>query len=132
MLFTLDLAGHFKSVNSASERVFGYTADEMCRMNIAELVTPNCAEHLRAQIAQATVAGLGAVYEIEIYNKDRECISLELSTRLITRDGCPFELEAIAFPGVNKWQERPRCLDEEFWIGPGLNSPSALTFLPTR
>ncbi|HYW74091.1 MAG TPA: PAS domain-containing protein [Pyrinomonadaceae bacterium] len=132
VLFTLDLAGYFKCVDPATERLFGYPGGEMCRMNIAELVAPGYAEHLRDQIAQATAGALGAVYEIEIYNKNRDCIPLELSTRLITRDGCPFELEAIAFPRVNLWQERPRCLDEEFWIGRGLNSPSALTFIPTR
>ena len=132
ILFTLDLAGNFKSVDAAAERLFGYTAEKLCRMNLAELVAPNYADYLQAQISGAVVGGLGAVYEIEVLTRDRNRLGLEVSTRLVTRNGCPFELEGIAFPRVNFWEVKPRCLDEEFWIGPGLSGPSTLTFLPTR
>src|SRR5689334_4156151 len=38
ILFTLDLEGNFKEVNAAAEDLFGYSAEEICLMNIAELV----------------------------------------------------------------------------------------------
>ena len=132
ILFTLDLAGNFKYVNSAAEHLFGYSAAEMCRMNFVELVPPGFAHYLQGQITQTVAGELGAVYEIEIYTKPGHCLALEISTRLVMRNGCPFELEGIAFPKINIFGGRPRCLDEEFWIGPGLNGPSTLTFLPTR
>ena len=132
ILFTLDLAGNFKSVDAAAERTFGYTAENLYEMNIAELVAPNQATNLQEQIARASVQDLGAVYEVEICTRDGQRRPLEISTRLIMRNGCPFELEGIAFPRINTFGGRPRCLDEEFWIGPGLNGPSTLTFLPTR
>ena len=132
VLFTLDLAGNFKSVNSATERLFGYSAEEICVLNIAELVAPGFAHYLKGQMARAVAAELGAVYEIEIYAKDGQYLAVEISTRVILRNGCPFELEGIAFPLINTIGGRPRCLDEEFWIGPGLNGPMALTFIPTR
>jgi len=129
ILFRLDLAGNFKSVDSAAGRAFGYTSDEICRMNLTHLVPPNYADYVREQIARALVADLGAVYELEIHTKDGECLACEVSTRLIMRNGCPFELEAIAFPRVDSWVTRAKCLDEEFWIGPGLDSARALTFI---
>jgi len=132
ILFTLDLAGNFKSVDATAERTFGYAAEKMRGMNIVELVAPNHSDYLQEQIARAVEGELGAVYEVEMLTKDRNCLALEISTRLVMRNGFPFELEAIAFPRVNTWEVRPRCLDEEFWIGPGLNGPSTLTFLPTR
>src|SRR4051812_21804085 len=132
ILFTLDLAGNFKSANSAAQDIFGYSTAEMQLMNIAELIAPSLANYLQDQIAQAVIGELGAVYEVEIYAKDGQAVPLELSTRVVMRDGCPFELQGIAFPRMNVLEVRPRCLDEEFWIGPGLNGPSALTFLPTR
>jgi PAS domain S-box-containing protein len=132
IMFTLDLAGNFKSVDAAAESTFGYTAEKLCRMNIGELVAPNYAGYLQEQIAQAVVGELGAVYEVEMLTKDRNRLALEISTRLVIRNGFPVELEGIAFPRVNTWEVRPRCLDEEFWIGPGLNGPSTLTILPTR
>lgn len=131
-LFTLDLAGNFKCVDVTAERLFGYAADELCRMTFADLVAPQHVEYLSEQLARAVTGMVGAVYEIEIYNKDRECIALEISTRLVKRNNFPCELEGIAIPRVNIWQERARCLDEEFWIGPGLRQWSPLTFRPTR
>ena len=132
ILFTLDLAGNFKYVNSAAEQLFGYCAEEIFVMNIAELVAPGFAQYLQGQMARTAAGELGAVYEIEIYTKDGQCLPLEISTSLVTRHGSPFELEGIAFPLINISGGRPRCLDEEFWIGPGLNGATALTFIPTR
>lgn len=132
ILFALDLAGNFKSANLAAQDIFGYTAAEMQSMNIADLVAPGLACYLQDQIARAVVGELGAVYEIEIYSKDGHPVPLELSTRVVMRNGCPFELEGIAFPRIDTLGGHPRCLDEEFWIGPGLSGPRPLTFLPTR
>jgi len=132
ILFTLDLAGNFRYVNSTAEHLLGYTGEEICMMNIADLVAPGYSHYLQGQIARAVGGDLGAVYEIEMYTKDGQCLPLEISTSLVTRNGSPFELEGIAFPLINTFGGRPRCLDEEFWIGPGLNSPLALTFIPTR
>ena len=132
ILFTLDLEGNFRFANAAAERLLGYTAEELALMNIADLVAPGFAHYLQGQIARAVDSELGAVYEIELYTKDGHALPLEISTRLITRHGSPFELEGIAFPLINAPGGRPRCLDEEFWIGPGLTGRMALTFLPTR
>ena len=129
ILFTLDLAGNFKFVDAAAERLFGFVAAELRRMNLAQLVASNHVDYLREQIARAVVGDLGAVYELEIYTKAGACVALEISTRLIVRNDCPFELEAIAFPRLNSWPARPKCLDEQFWIGPGLNSPRALILI---
>jgi PAS domain S-box-containing protein len=132
ILFKLDLAGNFKFVNSAAEQLLGYSAEEICAMNIADLLAPGYSHYLQGQMARTVAGELGAVYEIEMYTKDGECLPLEISTRSITRHGSPFELEGIAFPLINTIGGPPRCLDEEFWIGPGLNGPMALTFIPTR
>lgn len=132
ILFTLDLAGNFKYVNPAAERLLGYRAEEICMMNIADLVAPGFLCYLQGQMARAVGVELGAVYEIEMYRKDGQCLPLEVSTQLVTSNGSPFELEGVAFPLTNTFGGRPRCLDEEFWIGPGLNGATALTFIPTR
>jgi PAS domain S-box-containing protein len=132
ILLTLDLAGNLKCMNSVAEQVLGYTAADVCGMNIGELVAPGFAHYLQDQIARAVAGELGAVYQIEIYKKDRNWLPLEISMRLVIRNGSPIELEGIAFPLINISGGRPRCLDEEFWIGPGLNGPTTLTFLATR
>ncbi|HYX29989.1 MAG TPA: PAS domain-containing protein [Pyrinomonadaceae bacterium] len=129
ILFTLDLAGNFKSLDSLTERIFGYSAGELSRMNLAHLVPPQHADYVRSQIARAVDAGLGAVYEVEICAKDGRRLALEISTRLIMRDGCPFELEAIGFLRADSWSTQARCLHEEVWIDCGLTGARALTFI---
>jgi PAS domain S-box-containing protein len=132
ILFTLDLAGNLKSMNSVAQQLLGYTTADICGVNIGELVAPGFVPYLQDQIARAVAGELGAVYQIEIYKKDRDCLPLEISMRLVNRNGSPIELEGIAFPLIYISGGRPRCLDEEFWIGPGLNGPTTLTFLATR
>jgi PAS domain S-box-containing protein len=132
ILFTLDLAGNFKYVNSTAEQIFGYSGHEICAMNIADLVAPGFTHYLQGQMTRAGAGEVGSVYEIELYTKDGTRLPLEISMRLVLRDGAPFELEGIACPLVNTPGGPARCLDEEFWIGPGLNSPMTLTFIPTR
>jgi PAS domain S-box-containing protein len=119
-------------MNSVAEQLLGYSAADIRGMNIAELAAPGFAHYLQDQITRAIAGELGAVYQVEVYKKDRDCLALEISMSLVIRNGSPIELEGIACPLINISGGRPRCLDEEFWIGPGLNGPATLTFLATR
>ena len=115
IVFVLDLAGNFKFVNAAAERVSGYSPEEACRMNVSQLVTPELGDFVSRQIREALKCDFGAVYEIEIITKDGRRVILETSTQLVMRNGEPFELHGIAFPAVDGEAEvQPRCLDKEF------------------
>jgi len=118
IVFILDPAGNFKFVNTAAERISGYSRQEACRMNVSQLVTPELGDYVRQQIRDELKGDFGAVYEIEIITKDRQRVMLETSTQLVMRNGEPFELHGIAFP-VAPAPERdhrmqPRCLDDKF------------------
>ena len=118
IVFVLDLAGNFKFVNAAAERVSGYSREEACRMNVSQLVTPELGDYVSRQIRDALQCDFGAVYEIEIITKDHQRVILETSTQLVMRNGEPFELHGIAFPAVRardaEADVQPRCLDKEF------------------
>src|SRR5205823_12982250 len=122
------LAGNFKFVNPTAERIFGYGCDEICRMNIAQVVAPNFADEIQKQITVAASEDLGAVYEIEIVTKDRRRVVLEASTHLVRRNGCPFELQGIAFSRAETSTGRPQCLDEKFTFGTMSYPLQTLTF----
>jgi PAS domain S-box-containing protein len=118
IVFVLDLAGNFRFVSTAAERVLGYSREEACRMNVSQVVAPELREYVRQQIRDALKGDFGAVYEIEIITKDRRRVTLETSAQLVMRNGEPFELHGIAFPPVRardgETDVRPRCLDKEF------------------
>ena len=118
IVFVLDLAGNFKFINAVAERVSGYSRQEACRMNVADVLAPGLEDHVRQQINDALNGHFGGVYEIEIMTKDRRRVALETSAHLVMRNGEPFELHGIAFPAVktreSDYPTQPRCLDNKF------------------
>jgi len=128
IFFTLDLSGNLKSIDPVGEQILGYCRQELRSTNLRQLVAPEFAEYVRQQIARARIGELGAVYEIEVIAKDRRKVCLEISTRLVMRNDCPFELEGIALVRGRVHVGRPRCLDEQFTLISGLKAYSTLTF----
>ena len=97
MIYTHDLAGNFTSINHAAERVLGYTHDDVPALNVRDVVAP---EHL--VVAQRMIASKvgGDVsrteYELEVRSKTGRRVTLEVNTRLITRDGAIIGVQGIA------------------------------------
>jgi PAS domain S-box-containing protein len=120
ILFAHDLAGHITFLNEAGERILGYSCQEACEMNIAELVAPEFADQVRKQLGGNVREILGAVVEIDVITKDGGRVALEVSTRIALADGRPTGIEGIAVPSVLRNQDlprpRPRCVDAGFVI----------------
>jgi PAS domain S-box-containing protein len=118
IIFKHDLSGNLTFLNKAGELILGYSQQEACQMNIAQLVAPELAERVRDCIPSNSSKRLGAVYEVDIIAKNGRRIALEVSTQASARDGRPLEIEGIALPSVlRNPSQRParlRCLDEGF------------------
>jgi PAS domain S-box-containing protein len=127
IVYAHDLAGNITFLNEAGECISGYSCEEACQMNIAELVAPEFAEQVRQQITRNVRGQFGSVYEIDIIARDGRRIALEVSTRLVLADGKPLEIQGIAVPSVLRSQYlrpvRQRCLDAGFVFG---SSPGRL------
>ena len=98
VVFTINLAGDFTSINRAGERVSGYRPEEALRMNIAQVVAPKHLELARRMLQQKLTASthdLQTTYELEIVAKDGRRVPLEVSTRVIWRDGQPVGVQGI-------------------------------------
>ena len=119
--YAYDLSGNFTFLSEEGERISGYSREEACRMNIAELLDPEIAGQVGEQIIRDASEPVGAVYEIDIIAKDGRRVPMEVSTRVVLRDGHGIEIQGIAVPSVIR---NPcmsfaglRCLDEEFFYG---------------
>ncbi len=97
IIYTQDLQGNFTSVNKAAERITGYSRLEALRMNMADIVVP---EHRAIALSYTRRKLAGEVihkpYEIDILRKDGQRLSVEVSTRLLTREGKPAGIQGIA------------------------------------
>jgi diguanylate cyclase (GGDEF)-like protein/PAS domain S-box-containing protein len=97
VIYTIDLAGNYTSVNKVGEQVTGYTRAELCQMNFTQVVAPDHLAHSR-QMMQRKLAGRETTtfYELEIVNKAGARVLLEVSTQLIYEHGQPVGVQGIA------------------------------------
>jgi len=114
VVFKLDLDGNILSVNEAGERLTGYNAAELARLNVLDLLPGQCPADLRAMARRSIRHRFGTVFEIEVMTSDRRQIPLEVSIDLIRRPDRKLEFCGIAVPKHDAAAGRPRCLDIGF------------------
>jgi PAS domain S-box-containing protein len=96
IIYTHDLAGNFTSLNRAGEKVTGFSREEAAAMNIVDVLAPEYVPVAREMIARKKDERAPTVYELEINTKDGRRVRLEVSTRLIYREGKPVAVQGIA------------------------------------
>jgi diguanylate cyclase (GGDEF)-like protein/PAS domain S-box-containing protein len=96
IIFTADLEGGIQSINSAAERITGYSAAEARRLGATRLVAPECRGRL-ARIARLTLRSKRTTtFELEILTKSGRTVPVELTTRVIRAEGRPVGIHGIA------------------------------------
>lgn len=96
LIYTHDLQGNFTSLNRAGESITGYTRAEALQINIAQVVAPEYLKAARKMITTKIEGKSPTTYNVEIITKQKQRVSLELSTRIIYQNGAPFGVQGIA------------------------------------
>src|SRR5690349_6211681 len=96
IIYTHDLQGNFTSLNRSGERITGYSREETVKMNVADVIAPEYLNLAREMTLHKTADHVSTVYEIDIISKSGRRVRLEVSTRLILRDGKPVGVQGIA------------------------------------
>jgi PAS domain S-box-containing protein len=108
IVFILDLAGNFTSLNKAGEQVSGYPRHEALRMNVSQMLAPGYLELVQEHLKQLLAGARPLPIEMEIIAKDGRRVLLEVSGRLVLQDGEPVGLQGIA----RDIRERKRVEDQ--------------------
>ncbi len=96
LIWTHDLDGTITSMNISGERVSGYSRDELLGTKIQRLVAPEHLERVRdAMDKKLRGETAHTFYEVDMLAKDGRHVPLELSTRLIYRDGQPVGIQGM-------------------------------------
>jgi PAS domain S-box-containing protein len=96
IIYTLDLNGNMTSVNKAAELITGYAPEELLSMNMDQLLSPDAMTSSR-QMLQRKLAGEPRTnYEVEARSKSGRLVTLEISSRLVTKDGEPLAVQGVA------------------------------------
>ena len=96
IVYTHDLSAQFTSLNNAGERITGYTREEALHLNALEVVAPEYRALAREMVDRKLAGEDITQYELEVVAKDGRRVPLEVSTRLILRDGKPVGVQGIA------------------------------------
>ena len=87
VLYTLDSTGRLTDVNRKAEELTGYTRAELMMLPVHELVAAEYHTLLQQMLARKTEGEPRTSYEIEVLTKDGRRLPLEISSRLLERDG---------------------------------------------
>ncbi|HZZ39567.1 MAG TPA: PAS domain S-box protein [Acidobacteriaceae bacterium] len=96
LVYTFDLDLHITSINRLAEQTMGYSREEATRMNLCHLVEAAQCESIRVLVNRMVAGAAPAKIEFDIRTKDDRRVTLEVSPRLIYRDGNAVGIQAIA------------------------------------
>jgi PAS domain S-box-containing protein len=90
LIYTHDLEGNFISGNTATSQLYGYSPEEILRVNITQIVDPEFLSLARQKIREKMEGRLQAEpYELLTYSRAGTPIWVEVNTRLLERGGKP-------------------------------------------
>lgn len=97
IIYTHDLKGNFTSINQEAVRAFGYSPEEAKKVNMAQIVDPKYLPLAMKKI-QEKLKGSPSTdpYELLTHAKSGEPIWVEVSTRLLKKNGQPIGVQGIA------------------------------------
>jgi two-component system, sensor histidine kinase and response regulator len=96
MVFTLNLQGCFTSLNPAGEQISGYTRAEALGRRFDQCFAGSQAPRFQPWLAQARQQQIIPSLEIDLRVKSGEIRTLDISGRLMVRDGQPIGFQGIA------------------------------------
>ena len=94
-IYTIDLQGQFTSLNEAGEKFIGYSQAEFTNLKFADVVAPEYLELASEMIRLKLSEKVPIIYEIELITKNKQRLTVELSTGAIFRNGKPAALQGI-------------------------------------
>ena len=96
-VYTNDLDGRFTYVNAAACKMSGYTRKELIGRNIASIVVKDDVELIKSmRQRKMSRESEATTYELRVVAKGGAIVPLEMSSRLLYRDGKPFAIMGIA------------------------------------
>jgi PAS domain S-box-containing protein len=129
IIYTHDLQGNFTSLNRTGERITGYSREETMTMNVADVIAPEYLNLAREMIAHKTAEHVSTVYEVDLISKKGRRVRLEVSTRLIFRDGKPVGVQGIARDLTERKHSEEALRETQAFFNSFMDNSPAVAFM---
>lgn len=129
IIYTHDLAGNFTSLNRSGEMLTGYSRAEAATMNVADVIAPEYLDLAREMIAHKASGNVATVYEIDIISKTGRRVRLEVSTRLIYRDGKPIGVQGIGRDLTDRKKTEDQLRETQAFFNSFMDNSPAVAFM---
>lgn len=96
IVYTTDLDGNLTSINQAAELIIGYKRSDLLTKNLAEFIAPESLQTTRHMLERKLLGEERTNYEMEMRSVDGRKLTLEISSKLILKDGKPVGVQGIA------------------------------------
>ncbi len=103
MIFTINLDGIYTSINKTGEQLLGYSRSEILNSEFCKFLNEHDAKKVRKMRAQK-IAGKSeeSHYELNLVTKNGEEKIVEISSKIVNKDGKLFEIQGIARDITNR------------------------------
>jgi diguanylate cyclase (GGDEF)-like protein/PAS domain S-box-containing protein len=125
LVYIHDLDGRFLAVNKKAQEVTGYSEEEALSKTLADILLPDDLDHA-ARMASEGVS----TYELSVVAKDGRLIPLEVSTRLVRKNGRPHAIQGIARDITERRQAEAAKLEQNRLDGLTAEIGAAFNELP--
>ncbi|HLY60591.1 MAG TPA: PAS domain S-box protein [Terriglobia bacterium] len=96
IVFSTDMKKNFILINKAAELLTGYSAEELLKMNLTEIVAPEHRQMVRDMLKRKLEGVETTTYQLEIIHKQGFRVPMEVSTRLLVRGAETVGVHGIA------------------------------------
>lgn len=96
IVYTHDLEGNITSMNRAGEILGGYSHEQLMKMNMRDLLLPDSRDSAGEMFVRKLSGVERTNYEVDVRSKDGRVLTLEVSSRLIMKDGAAVAVQGIA------------------------------------
>jgi diguanylate cyclase (GGDEF)-like protein/PAS domain S-box-containing protein len=120
IIYTHDLAGRITSINKAAERILGYSRSEAFQMRFQQFIAPEHRAEFRKMLDRQLADHVPDTQELEIIAKTGNRVTLEVSTRVLYRQGKAVGIQGIArdITERKKWEDTLKEANQklEDWV----------------
>lgn len=114
LVYVHDLEGNYLSMNRAAEKVFGYTREEILKLNMKQIISPEFLPLAKKKMEEKLKKGSKqTVYEIECLSKNGRKVVLEISSSVVYKDDKPFNIQGIARDITERKQMQEALFENE-------------------